>query len=64
MGDELDPTVKIAFHKKTGDSVYAGEPLLEYFCSEKDNFESGKLCFKEAIQIQSKKPDSLKLIYK
>ena len=62
--DVLDPTAGIKFHKKTGDSVNSGDILLEYFCSEKDNFESGKLCFKEAIQIQSKKPDSLELIYK
>ena len=35
-GDKLDPTVGIVFHKKTGDLVSAGEPILEYFCSAKE----------------------------
>ena len=62
--DTLDPTVGIVFHKKVGDSVYEGEPLLEYFCSDKDKFKSGKLYFKEAIQIKSKQPAPIELIYR
>ena len=61
--DTLDPTVGIVFHKKVGDSVYEGEPLLEYFCSDKDKFKSGKLYFKEAIQIKTILPEKIELIY-
>ena len=62
--DTLDPTVGIVFHKKVGDSVHEGEPLLEYFCSDKYKFKSGKLYFKEAIQIKSKLPAPIELIYR
>ena len=62
--DTLDPTVGIVFHKKLGDSVHEGEPLLEYFCSDKYKFKSGKLYFKEAIQIKSKLPAPIELIYR
>ena len=31
--DNLDPTVGIFFHKKIGNKVYKGEPIIEYFCS-------------------------------
>ena len=62
--DSLDPSVGITFYKKTGDKVSKGEPLLEYFCSDKDKFKSGKLYFKEAIQIKSKRPEPIELIYR
>ena len=58
------PPVGIVFHKKVGDSVHKGEPLLEYFCSDKYKFKSGKLYFKEAIQIKSKLPAPIELIYR
>jgi pyrimidine-nucleoside phosphorylase len=32
-GDALDPSVGVVFHKKIGDAVSKGEPLLEYYCS-------------------------------
>jgi pyrimidine-nucleoside phosphorylase len=63
-GDLLDPTVGIVFHKKTGDSVNTDEPLLEYFCSDKDKLESSKLYFKKAIEINSEPPKPIELIYK
>ena len=63
-GDTLDPSVGIVFHKKLGDKVCKGEPLLEYYCSGKDKFESGKLYFNEVIQIQSQPPELRKLIYR
>ncbi len=63
-GDALDPSVGVVFHKKIGDAVSKGEPLLEYYCSGKDKFETGKLYFNEVIQIQSEPPESRKLIYK
>ena len=59
----MDPTVGIAFHKKIGYAVHEGEPLLEYFCSDKDKFKSGKLYFKEAIQIKTIPPEEIELIY-
>ena len=61
--DVLDPTAGIVFHKKIGDEVNKGEPILEYFCSDKDKFESSKLYFTEAIQIQSQLPNPIELIY-
>ena len=53
----------IVFHVKTGDFVNADEPLLEYYCSDKDRFESGKLYFNETIHIQTELPDPVELIY-
>ena len=63
-GDKLDPTVGIVFHKKTGDSVSAGEPILEYFCSDKDKFEWCKLYFKADIHIKVELTNSIELIYR
>ena len=63
-GDKLDPSVGIIFHKKRGDKVSKGEPLLEYYYSGKDKFETGKLYFDEAIQIQTQQPELRKFIYK
>ena len=62
-GGILDPTVGIAFHKKTGDLVCEGEPMLEYFCSNQDKFENSKLYIKESIQIKSELPEPMELIY-
>jgi len=62
--DKLDPTVGIVWHKKTGDAVVTGEPIMTYFCSDKDKFERCKLYFKGRIRIQSELPKSLELIYK
>ena len=62
-GDVLDPTVGIIFHKKLGDLVYNGEPLLEYFCSDKDKFEGGTLYFKDAIKLKAELPAENRLIY-
>ena len=62
-GDVLDPTVGVKFHKKIGDLVHKGEPILEYFCSDKYKFENSKLYLEEAIQINSERPELTKLIY-
>ena len=62
--DVLDPTAGIVFHKKIGNFVNADEPLLEYFCSDKDKFSRCKLYFNKAIQIQSQLTDSTELIYR
>ena len=62
-GDVLDPTVGIIFHKKLGDLVCNGEPLLEYFCSDKDKFEGGTLYFKDAIKLKAELPAENRLIY-
>jgi len=62
--DVLDPTAGVEFHKKTGDFVNAGEPFLEYFCSDKDKFNRCKLYFNKAIKIQSQLTDSTELIYR
>ena len=63
-GATLDPTVGIVFHKKTGDLVNRDEPLLEYFCSDKNKLESSKLYFKKAIEIKSEPPKPIELIYR
>ena len=38
--DLLDPSVGMVFHKKIGDSVKEGDILMEYFCSNKNKFDS------------------------
>ena len=38
--DVLDPSVGMVFHKKVGDSVKEGDILMEYFCSNKNKFDS------------------------
>ena len=63
QSDELDPTVGIIFHKKIGDVVNKGDVLLEYYCSDKDKFENGKLYTKRAVHIESVSSDSPELIY-
>ena len=62
--DVLDPTAGVVFHNKIGDFVNTGEPLLEYFCSDKDKINGCKLYFNQAIQIQSQLQDSIELIYR
>ena len=62
-GDAIDPSVGIVFHKKIGDEVSEGELLLEYYCSGKDKFETGKLYFNEVVEIQSQIPVVRQLIY-
>jgi thymidine phosphorylase len=61
--DVLDPTVGITFYRKLGEIVYAGEPLLEYYCSDKNKFENSQLYFKDTIQIKAELPLSNELIY-
>jgi len=62
--DNLDYSVGITYYKKTGDKVFKGEPLLEYYYSAKEKFETGKLYFNEAIHIQRQQPEQRKFIYK
>ena len=62
--DNLDYAVGITYYKKTGDKVFKGDPLLEYYCSAKEKFETGKLYFNEAIHIQRQQPEQRKFIYK
>ena len=52
------------WNKKTGDLVNRDEPLLEYFCSDKDKFNRCKFYFIKAIQIQSQLTDLTDLIYR
>jgi pyrimidine-nucleoside phosphorylase len=62
--DNMDYSVGITYYKKTGDKVFKEEPLLAYYCSGKDKFETGKLYFHDVIQIQTQKPKLSKLIVK
>ena len=50
--DKLDSSVGITFYKKTGDKVSKGEHILDYYCSGKDKFETGKLYFNDVVEIQ------------
>ena len=61
--DNIDPTAGIIFHKKVGDIVHAGEGILEYFCANPSNFETGDTLLKNVYTILSIKPENPPLIY-
>ena len=61
--DKIDYSTGIRFHKKIGEFVEKGEPLLEYFCSNPIRFRLGEILFKNIFSIQKEKPSIPLLIH-
>ena len=61
--DKIDYSTVILFHKKIGEYVDNGEPLLEYFCSDLVKFKSGENLLKNIFTIQAQKPNITPLFY-
>ena len=61
--DKIDYSTGILFHKKIGEFIGKGEPLLEYFCSNSIKFKSGENLFKNIFTIQPNKPNIPNLFY-
>ena len=61
--DKIDYSTGIRFHKKIGEFVEKGEPLLEYFCSNPIRFRLGENLFKNIFTIQKEKPSIPLLIH-
>ena len=62
-GDEIDNSTGILFHKKIGEFVEKGKPILEYFCSNQSKFEKGENLLKNIFAIQPNKPNIPNLFY-
>jgi thymidine phosphorylase len=61
--DKIDYSTGILFHKKIGEFIGKGEPILEYFCSNSIKFESGENLLKNIFTIQTQKPNIPPLFY-
>jgi len=61
--DKIDYSTGILFHKKIGEFIGKGEPLLEYFCSNSIKFKSGENLLKNIFTIQTQKPNIPPLFY-
>ena len=61
--DKIDYSAGILFHKKIGEFIGKGEPLLEYFCSNSIKFKSGENLLKNIFTIQNQKPNIPPLFY-
>ena len=60
--DKIDYSTGIRFHKKIGDSVNKGEPLMEIFCSDSERLKMGSKKVKGIIQIRGDKTINYPLI--
>ena len=60
----LDFSAGIKFHKKIGNYIEKNEIVMEYFCSNKANFEKCKLELDKTFNVQIEKQSLMKLIYK
>ena len=60
--DKIDYSTGIRFHKKIGDSVNKGEPLMEIFCSDSERLKMGSKKVKGTIQIRGDKTINYPLI--
>ena len=61
---ELDFSAGIYFNKKVGDYINEKEMIMEYFCSNKENFEKAQLLLNKTFYVESSKQSLKKLIYK
>jgi pyrimidine-nucleoside phosphorylase len=60
--DEIEPFAGIHLHKKVGDSIESGEPLLTYFTDDQANFSAAKKLIHEAVSIGNAQPKSLPMV--
>ena len=61
--DKIDYSTGILFHKKIGEFIGKGEPLLDYFCSNSSKFKSGENLLKNIFTIQTQKTNIPPLFY-
>ena len=62
MFSVIDPAVGIVLHKKVGDLVIEGEPLLTVHVNERRRLEAALQILGDAIQVGVKAPPSAPLI--
>jgi thymidine phosphorylase len=60
----LDFSAGIKFHKKIGNYIEKNEIVMEYFCSNKVNFEKCRMELDKTFNVQIKKKSLKELIYK
>ena len=60
----LDYSSGIKIYKKKSDKVDKNEPILEYFCSDKKNYENAKILIENSITINNRPIAKEPLIYK
>ena len=60
----LDPSAGIKFHKKNGNYVDKDDLVMEYFCSNKSNFDNCKYRLQKSFHVQSEHIFKKELIYK
>ena len=60
----LDPSAGIKFHKKNGNYVDKDDLVMEYFCSNKSNFDNCKYRLQKSFHVQSEHVFKKELIYK
>jgi pyrimidine-nucleoside phosphorylase len=56
-GDIIDPLAGIHLHKKTGNSIESGGPLLTYFSEDQARFSAAKELINEAVSIGDVQPE-------
>ena len=62
VSDQIDHSVGILLHKKYGDKVRIGEPLLEIHARSKEDAEIAKRKLSSALKFGQKEPSKLKLV--
>ena len=60
--DTIDPAAGIILHKKTGETVQAGETLATLFTEREESLSAAKARFVSALTIQQKSAETLPLI--
>lgn len=61
--DRIDNRVGLAFHKKLGNKVQAGEPLVTVYSNEKTDLASLETRFHESIEISGTRKPVPKLVF-
>ncbi len=61
--DEVNPGVGLAFHKKLGAAVQAGEPIVTVYAPEKVKLTELEAMFHDAVEISGARKPVPKLIY-
>lgn len=61
--DDIDMSAGLLLHKKTGDAVRAGEPLVTLYASDQALFPAAKDAFEQAVTIGDAAPAAVPLIY-
>jgi thymidine phosphorylase len=62
VDSRIDPAVGLVLHKKVGDPVAQGEPLLTLHVAGRENLEEAQQLLREAVHVETQAPAPAPLV--